>query len=84
MLYPHLGSKLKGPSGNSATGLASIGATGGITGRSMPPVSGRQGSPTAVCVGRWCAQNYSNAMASVLHCLRGRPWGFASNTWMQT
>src|SRR5215212_4757370 len=35
----HLGSKLNGPSGSSATGLASIGATGGITGRSMPPVS---------------------------------------------
>src|SRR5215218_2426351 len=36
----HLGSKLQAPSGSSPTGLASIGATGGITGRSMPPVSG--------------------------------------------
>src|SRR6266540_1990693 len=35
----HLGSKLQGPSGSSGTGLASIGATGGITGRSMHPVS---------------------------------------------
>src|SRR4029453_6427993 len=35
-----LGSKLQAPSGRSGTGLASIGATGGITGRSMPPVSG--------------------------------------------
>src|SRR5919108_2013464 len=33
----HLGSKLWGPSGSPATGLASIGATGGITGRSLPP-----------------------------------------------
>src|SRR5215216_6345386 len=36
----HLGSKLQGPSGSPETGLASIGATGGITGRSIPPVSG--------------------------------------------
>src|SRR5918995_64054 len=32
----HLGSKLQGPSGRSETGLASIGATRGITGRTLP------------------------------------------------
>src|SRR4029453_18434265 len=47
----HLGSKLQDPSGRSETGLASIGATGGITGRSMPLVSGRQVSPTAIYAG---------------------------------
>ena len=35
----HLGSKLSGPRGISLTGLASIGATGGITGRRMTPSS---------------------------------------------
>jgi hypothetical protein len=33
------GFEAPGPSGSSGIGLASIGATGGITGRSMPPVS---------------------------------------------
>jgi hypothetical protein len=31
----HLGSKLQGPSGRSGTGLASIGATGGIDRRGV-------------------------------------------------
>ena len=33
----HLGSKLNGPSGICGTGRASIGATGGLTGRCMTP-----------------------------------------------
>src|SRR5580698_11541509 len=33
----HFGSKLSAPAGMSFTDLASIGATGGMTGRSIPP-----------------------------------------------
>jgi WD40 repeat protein len=35
----------------------------------MSPSIRETGQPTAVWVGRWWAQNYSTAMASVLHCL---------------
>jgi hypothetical protein len=35
-------------------------------------------------VDRCSGHNYSMAMANVLHCRRGRPWGSASNTWIQT
>jgi hypothetical protein len=53
----HLGSKLQGPRGSSATGLASFGATGGISGRSMPPVSSTWRSP-------WSASTPSNGLPS--------------------
>jgi len=36
MAWTTSGLEAQGPSGSSGTGLASIGATGGITGRSMP------------------------------------------------
>src|SRR5450755_558372 len=52
----HFGSKLSGPSGMSLTDLASIGDTGGITGRSIPSSSPTQCASASVTswLGTYC------------------------------
>ena len=49
-----------------------------------PLLSGPNGAALGGSRPLGSGRNYSMAIASFLHCVKGRPWGSASNTWTQT